>query len=300
MFYHHTLPLPIDNNPFDFGQHPYSIFGRNNFWYYYSRNGIDIKDLFDPSKKPKVYDNPDHVTQPSDDSVPIVVGDNIPKDPTKFDFTCYFKILKTHLLGQNIMMNLELKNDVYLCLQLLSMTQQGLTILADQQQQQTDSTTTINSPDKQFICPLGSLVFSFKLQKVDSDLKHHLQKLLAIAMVDSISTRTAVQSQKVDIKVKFVKGSISQDIYANNQKIGGILTEYSENDDRFDVNLGAGINVHDSTFSLNRITGGSPTNLIVGREDILANFFNNFESMYFTLIHKGLEPFKERLSQISI
>ncbi|KAF2071388.1 hypothetical protein CYY_007304 [Polysphondylium violaceum] len=272
----------------------------NTFWYYYSQNNnTNVDDFFISSKRPLLVKNLDEIKSRGFDnnSLPLVLGQNVPKDPTKFDFIIYFKILKTHLLGQNIIMNLELKNDVYLCLQLLSMTQQGLTILADQQ-------TDINSGNydtnmQRFVCPIGSLVFSFKLQRVDKNHSSLLEKLLGIAIVEALSTRSVVKQSKTEIKIQYIENSLTHPLYANNQKIGGILTQLSNNDDVFDVSLGAGINVHDSVFSLNNITGGSSTIILVSREEILATFFNNFESMYFTFINKGLEPFKDRLKLIS-
>ncbi|KAF2071389.1 hypothetical protein CYY_007305 [Polysphondylium violaceum] len=296
---HHTLPRDNDR-VYKWGQSTTNL-GTRPYCFIYTHKHIDNWDqLFDPLKKPDIFQNQgeaDASSRTDDPSIKIIVGDDSKK--VGFDFQQYFQLLGTHLLGQNIIYGPVLTNDVMLCLDLLSMTQQGLTILADQQ---SDSTTVTGSnADQQFLCPLGSLVFSFKLQKVASNLVSHIDKLVGIAIVDSISNLSIVKSKKIDIKIKFIDNSSSHDIYGNNDKFGGILMDYTQYDDQYDVNLGSGINVlTDDTLGLNKIVGGSSSIILVSREEILAGFFNSFESMYFTFAQQGIEPFKDKLSKITL
>jgi len=286
---HHVLPRDNDRTGWGHGgigsgSHPYV------YLILHDRKNWD--GLFDPNTKPDIYNNEGDADKDKkpDDDIKVVVGD---KDNKSFDFENYYLTLKTHLLGQNIIYGPNLTNDVFLCIDLLSMTQQGLTILADQQ---TETTPTNISDNQKFVCPVGSLVFTFKLQKVASTLVDDLQKLLALALLDSLNTEQTME-KFITIRIKFSKDNVSQDLYANKERFGGILVQSKKFDDSYDVCLGVGLNLNtsDDVDCLKKIVG-SP----ISRETTMATFFNKFESMYFTFIHQGFSSLQHRLDCFTI
>eukprot|EP01027_Heterolobosea_sp_BB2_P014634 GEZU01020997.1.p1 GENE.GEZU01020997.1~~GEZU01020997.1.p1 ORF type:complete len:230 (-),score=69.45 GEZU01020997.1:79-768(-) len=155
-------------------------------------------------------------------------------------------------------------------------------------------------------------MFSFKTYHRDGTKLPFLQYLVSLALVKAIRNN---YSDKLNVKIKW-----PNDIYAvlddgddqkqqqqRQLKIGGIICHSSYLPDvaKFDITTGVGINVwnEEPTTCLNALlrrvvnenTAGSNTTTtmkpIITKESLLANFLNEFESMYATFDKHGFDPF---------
>jgi len=219
----------------------------------------------------------------------------------QFNFNQYFSQIKTHLFGQNVVYAPLLSSTQVLCLDYFAYTQQGLVMLADQQ------TSAKGRGNNKWVCPLGSLLFSFKIRQSDGNKLPFLQYLIGIAMVEAIKSHPSCKDIKVTLKWP-------NDIYGGNEnlKIGGILCQSNYFNNEFDVVAGIGLNISNDepTTSLNKMIRQQLNNtstttttsqdqqqqptIYITREQVLSSFFTIFEEMYIQFNKKGFEPFVER------
>ncbi|VFQ69799.1 unnamed protein product [Cuscuta campestris] len=140
--------------------------------------------------------------------------------------------------------------------------------------------------------PKGSLLFSFTLQMVDGRMVPHVQYVVSLAMADAINDLC----KQYDASHLVVRIKWPNDLYLDGLKIGGILCSSTYKSQKFNVSAGIGINVDNErpTTCLNAVLQKSTSapNLLK-REDILAAFFNKFETLNEVFLKQGFHPLEE-------
>ncbi|KAF2073890.1 hypothetical protein CYY_004814 [Polysphondylium violaceum] len=220
----------------------------------------------------------------------------------QFDVAQYFGAIQTHLFGQNVIYAPLVSSTQTLCLEYFAYTQQGLVMLVDQQ------TSAKGRGNNKWVCPLGSLLFSYKIRQSDGNKLPFLQYLVGIAMVEAIKSHPVAKD--INVRLKW-----PNDIYGGNLKIGGILCQSNYLNNEFDVVAGVGLNISNDepTTSLNKMirdhlassTSTTTENssdskqeqqpqIYITREQVLSKFFTIFEEMYIQFNKQGFDPFVQR------
>ncbi|KAL0912326.1 hypothetical protein M5K25_018290 [Dendrobium thyrsiflorum] len=140
--------------------------------------------------------------------------------------------------------------------------------------------------------PTGCLMFSFTLQMEDGRKVPLVQYIASLAVTEAIKESCQAKGlPQIDVRIKW-----PNDLYLNGLKVGGILCTSTYSSNKFNVSAGVGLNLDNDkpTTSLNaalqEITAVSHQ---LGREDILAAFFNNFEKLFEVFLHQGFQVLEE-------
>ncbi|KAL1309937.1 hypothetical protein HN51_052670 [Arachis hypogaea] len=140
--------------------------------------------------------------------------------------------------------------------------------------------------------PLGCLLFSFTLQMEDGRIVPLVQYVVSLAITEAVKdicNKNGLPS--VDVKIKW-----PNDLYLNGLKVGGILCTSTYKSKKFNVSAGIGLNVSNEkpTTCLNtELRELSVEAYRFQREDVLATFFNKFETFYRLFIDQGFQSLEE-------
>lgn len=136
--------------------------------------------------------------------------------------------------------------------------------------------------------PKGCLLFSFTIQMEDGRVVPLVQYVVSLAMTEGINDvcrRNGITA--LDVRIKW-----PNDLYLDGLKVGGILCTSTYKSRKFNVSAGIGLNIDNQkpTTCLNAVLQrlGYTANQLQ-REDIIAAFFNKFESFYDIFISQGFQ-----------
>lgn len=140
--------------------------------------------------------------------------------------------------------------------------------------------------------PKGCLLFSFSIQMEDGRVVPHLQYVVCLAMTEAIKAICLEQgTPHLDVRIKW-----PNDLYLGGLKVGGILSTSVYRSKKFYVSAGVGLNVGNEkpTTCLNAfLKRVDPLSCELKREDIIAAFFNKFESFYDVFLEQGFQALEE-------
>ncbi|XP_068639894.1 biotin--protein ligase 2-like isoform X2 [Aristolochia californica] len=139
--------------------------------------------------------------------------------------------------------------------------------------------------------PPGCLLFSFTLQMEDGRVVPLLQYVVSLAMTEAIkSVCEAKGVTHLDVKIKW-----PNDLYLNGLKVGGILCTSTYKSKKFNISAGIGLNLDNEkpTTCLNKVLQQFTCESLLRREDILAAFFNKFETFFDTFTNQGFQALEE-------
>nr|GMD97739.1 biotin--protein ligase 2-like isoform X2 [Ipomoea batatas] len=140
--------------------------------------------------------------------------------------------------------------------------------------------------------PKGSLLFSFTLQMEDGRMVPHVQYVVSLAITDAINDLCKQYGiPRIDVRIKW-----PNDLYLGGLKVGGILCTSTYKSQKFNISAGIGINVDNEkpTTCLNAVLQKSTSvPNIFKREDIMAAFFNKFETFIDVFFNQGFRPLEE-------
>ncbi|KAH9756851.1 Biotin--protein ligase 1 [Citrus sinensis] len=140
--------------------------------------------------------------------------------------------------------------------------------------------------------PKGCLMFSFTIQMEDGRVVPLLQYVASLALTEAIKDVCSRDGLPcLDIKIKW-----PNDLYLNGIKVGGILCTSTYRTKKFNVSIGIGLNVNNEepTTCLNAVLRKlSDSTYQFQREDVIAAFFNKFETFYDTFINQGFQSLEE-------
>ncbi|XP_051123837.1 biotin--protein ligase 2-like [Andrographis paniculata] len=136
--------------------------------------------------------------------------------------------------------------------------------------------------------PKGCLLFSFTLQMEDGRIVPHVQYVVCLAMAEAINDVCRKNDMPaLDVRIKW-----PNDLYLHGLKVGGILCTSTYKSKKFNVSVGIGLNVSNQqpTTCLNAVLQRlGCVDRLLQREDIMAAFFNKFESFYDIFITQGFQ-----------
>lgn len=140
--------------------------------------------------------------------------------------------------------------------------------------------------------PKGCLMFSFTIQMEDGRVVPLLQYVVSLAVTEAIKDICSRNGLPyLDIKIKW-----PNDLYLNGIKVGGILCTSTYKTKKFNVSTGIGLNVNNEepTTCLNAVLRKlSDSANQFRREDVIAAFFNKFETFYDIFINQGFQTLEE-------
>ncbi|KAK8941023.1 hypothetical protein KSP39_PZI010076 [Platanthera zijinensis] len=140
--------------------------------------------------------------------------------------------------------------------------------------------------------PVGCLMFSFTVQMEDGRKVPLLQYVVSLALTEAIKeTCHAKGLPQIDVRIKW-----PNDLYLNGLKVGGILCTSTYTSKKFNISAGVGLNLDNDkpTSSLNAaLQEMTSVSHQLGREDILAAYFNSFEKLFEVFLHQGFEVLEE-------
>ncbi|KAM3283016.1 biotin-protein ligase 2 isoform X1 [Capsicum chacoense] len=137
-----------------------------------------------------------------------------------------------------------------------------------------------------WLSPKGCLLFSFSIQMEDGRMVPHLQYVVCLAMTEAIKAICVEKgTPHLDVRIKW-----PNDLYLGGLKVGGILSTSVYRSKKFYISAGVGLNVGNEkpTTCLNAVLKRvNPLSRELKREDIIAAFFNKFESFYDVFLEQG-------------
>ncbi|KAF3683752.1 Biotin--protein ligase 1, chloroplastic [Capsicum annuum] len=140
--------------------------------------------------------------------------------------------------------------------------------------------------------PKGCLLFSFSIQMEDGRMVPHLQYVVCLAMTEAIKAICLEKgTPHLDVRIKW-----PNDLYLGGLKVGGILSTSVYRSKKFYISAGVGLNVGNEkpTTCLNAVLKRvNPLSRELKREDIIAAFFNKFESFYDVFLEQGFQALEE-------
>ncbi|PKA60036.1 hypothetical protein AXF42_Ash009720 [Apostasia shenzhenica] len=141
--------------------------------------------------------------------------------------------------------------------------------------------------------PPGCLMFSFTLQMEEGLKVPLLQYVVSLAIVEAIKeTCLAKGLPQLDVRIKW-----PNDLYLNGIKVGGILCTSTYSSKKFNISAGIGLNLDNDkpTTCLNAaLQAITSVSCRLGKEDILAAFFNNFEKLFDIFVNQGFQALEEQ------
>ena len=215
------------------------------------------------------------------------VSESTPEDGT-FHPWLYFARLRNHATGSGraLLYAAEMESTQTLVLESGVSPDQGLVCVADRQSKgRGRGENTWDSPP-------GCLMFSFRtaFPAACGSKLPLFQYVVSLAAVRA--SRAACAPTPADVRIKW-----PNDVYADAKlKIGGVLCQSHHDGGRFVVTTGVGINVGNErpTTCLSTLAARP-----VRREVVLAEFFNNFDELYFGLFLGGRSPVDATLADVT-
>lgn len=141
--------------------------------------------------------------------------------------------------------------------------------------------------------PKGCLMFSFTVQMENGRIVPFVQYVVSLAMTEAINDICGQNGMPpLDVRIKW-----PNDLYLDALKVGGVLCTSTYKSKKFNVSVGIGLNVSNAkpTTCLNaalKRTGLTANQL--QREDIVAAFFNKFESFYDAFVSQGFQALEKQ------
>lgn len=231
---------------------------------------------------------------------------------SQFDHNKYFHRLQTYELGNTLLTAHDCDSTQTLLKQNFDLVPVGTVLVADNQG------AGRGRGGNQWESPKGCLMFSFTTQISNGTTLPFLQYVVALSIVQAIQSEAAhcmacpwtdslTSADVVDVRIKW-----PNDVYGPQaMKIGGVLCEsdYSMETKTFNVTIGCGINVKNSTPTtcLNDIfmerqkelmncssTQRPSSNKLVppSREDILGAVLTRIEANFKSFKSQGFDPLK--------
>ncbi|XP_073142990.1 biotin--protein ligase 2-like isoform X1 [Henckelia pumila] len=140
--------------------------------------------------------------------------------------------------------------------------------------------------------PKGCLMYSFTIQMEDGRVVPLVQYVVSLAMTEAINDVCRKNGMPhLNVRIKW-----PNDLYLDGAKVGGILCTSVYKSKKFNVSAGIGLNVSNEkpTTCLNSVLQGlTPFIYQLQLEDIIAAFFNKFESFYDIFINQGFQTLEE-------
>ncbi|XP_047338259.1 biotin--protein ligase 2-like isoform X1 [Impatiens glandulifera] len=140
--------------------------------------------------------------------------------------------------------------------------------------------------------PKGCLLFSFTMQMEDGRIVPLVQYVASLSMTEAIKdicVRNGLPN--IDVRIKW-----PNDLYLNGLKVGGILCTSTYRSKKFNVSAGIGLNVDNKkpTTCLNSVLQElTSTSFQIRKEELLATFFNKFETLFDLFISEGFKPLED-------
>ncbi|KAJ4700613.1 Biotin--protein ligase 2 [Melia azedarach] len=138
----------------------------------------------------------------------------------------------------------------------------------------------------------AALCFLFLYKWQDGRVVPLLQYVISLAVTEAIKDICDKNGLPcLDVKIKW-----PNDLYLNGLKVGGILCTSTYKLKKFNVSAGIGLNVNNEepTTCLNAaLRKLSDAVYQFRREDVMAAFFNKFESFYDLFINQGFQTLEE-------
>ncbi|KAG0497566.1 hypothetical protein HPP92_002000 [Vanilla planifolia] len=140
--------------------------------------------------------------------------------------------------------------------------------------------------------PLGCLLFSFTLQMEDGRKVPLLQYVVSLAVTEAIKESCQAKGlPDIHVRIKW-----PNDLYLNGLKVGGVLCTSTYSSKNFNVCAGVGLNLdnEEPTTCLNVVLQElTSVSHQLGREEIIAAFFNNFEKLFRDFLSNGFQVLEE-------
>ncbi|XP_015577164.2 biotin--protein ligase 1, chloroplastic isoform X2 [Ricinus communis] len=227
------------------------------------------------------------IKHPDDDEITLLLESeiSIPEKENSFDQQLFFNNLSTNRFGRLLIWSPRLTSTQDFVSHNFYELPIGTVCVADTQSKGRGWLEAWESP-------LGSLLFTFKVEMVDVGAANKLQFVISLAVTEAIKD----VCQKNGLPVLDVKIKWPAYLYLNGQRVGGILCNSTYKSKKFNISAGIGLNVDNEkpTTCLNAVLRElSPAASQLRREEILAAFFNKFESLYDLLINQGLQSLEE-------
>ncbi|XP_028117732.1 biotin--protein ligase 2-like isoform X4 [Camellia sinensis] len=140
--------------------------------------------------------------------------------------------------------------------------------------------------------PRGCLLFSYTIQMEDGRVVPIVQYVVSLAMTEAIKDVCHKNGiPHLDVRIKW-----PNDLYLDGLKVGGILCTSTYKSKKFNISAGIGLNIDNEkpTTCLNAVLQKlTSVTYRLQREDILAAFFNKFETLFDLFIDKGFQPLEQ-------
>ncbi|KAL8144513.1 hypothetical protein V2J09_017545 [Rumex salicifolius] len=140
--------------------------------------------------------------------------------------------------------------------------------------------------------PKGCLLFSYTIQMEDGKIVPLLQYVVSLAITEAIKDVCVRKGlPQLNVTVKW-----PNDLYLDGLKVGGILCTSTYTSKKFNVSVGIDLNVDNRqpTTCLNaclQVLTKSTCHL--QREEVMASFFNKFESLFDIFLNQGFQALEE-------
>ncbi|GMP79292.1 hypothetical protein CsSME_00034896 [Camellia sinensis var. sinensis] len=119
-----------------------------------------------------------------------------------------------------------------------------------------------------------------------------VQYVVSLAMTEAIKDVCHKNGiPHLDVRIKW-----PNDLYLDGLKVGGILCTSTYKSKKFNISAGIGLNIDNEkpTTCLNAVLQKlTSVTYRLQREDILAAFFNKFETLFDLFIDKGFQPLEQ-------
>lgn len=130
-------------------------------------------------------------------------------------------------------------------------------------------------------------MFSFSLQMEDGRVVPLLQYVVSLAVTEAIQSACQTKGYPLlDVKLKW-----PNDIYFQGLKVGGVLCTSTYRSKMFNVTVGIGLNLDNDqpTTCLNQELKKLNSEAVLGREELMALFFNKLESLFEVFMANGFQ-----------
>lgn len=209
-----------------------------------------------------------------------------PKEEDQFQIDLFLKSLSTTRFGRLLLWSPRLSSTHDVVSQNFSELPIGAVCVADLQSKGRGRSNNV------WDSPKGCLLFSFTLQMEDGRIVPLVQYVASLSVTEAIKDICVRNGlPKIDAKIKW-----PNDLYLNGLKVGGILCTSTYKSKKFNVSAGIGLNVNNKkpTTCLNSVLQElTSTPFQIGKEDLLATFFNKFETLFDLFISEGFKPLED-------
>jgi len=204
----------------------------------------------------------------------------------QFNSEYYFSMLKTNYMGQMVMYGPKLSSTQLILYDFKDIVDEGTMVLTDFQTEGKGRGSNI------WVSPEGCLSFSFLCTHKKGETLPHIQYIASMALIRAINQSVG---QDIGIKLKWPNDIF----YSNKEKIGGVLCQSTYDGIIFKVVIGIGLNLLNEkpTTCISQIISNLNIKKDITREEILANFFNNFIVLLISLQKDGFDSLQPEYYQ---